>query len=796
MIVYISTTKNFIADVFENRIEDKIRDLVERKLGRNTGKSEILSWKNSMQYMHTLLAGSSVPDDACVAIEYNIPQTSKRVDFILSGRDEKGQETLVIIELKQWTEASSTEKDGVVVTMLGGRQVETPHPSYQAWSYATLLEDFNEAVRDDQIALRPCAYLHNCISVDVIQAPFYRRHIEQAPSFLKKDTAKLRAFVENFVKTGDRDDLLYRIDHGKIKPSKSLADALSNMLAGKSEFTLIDDQKVVYETALDLGEKAQSSEKQVLIVSGGPGTGKSVVAINLLVAFTNREQVVHYVSKNSAPRAVYASMLTGSMRKGRIDNLFKGSGCYTSTEPNAIDVLVVDEAHRLNEKSGFYGNEGENQTLEIIRSSKFSVFFIDEDQRVTWKDSGRKSEIRMWAARCGAYVMEMELTSQFRCSGSDGYLAWLDHNLGIRKTANTDFGDLGFDFRVFDNPHEMRRMIEEKNLEANKARIVAGYCWNWVSKKNPDEMDIIIPEHDFKMQWNLNRDGSLWIIQPDSVKEAGCIHTCQGLEVDYIGVIIGDDLKVVDDELEPDPSERARTDASLKGYGVAFRENPEEAKSKADAIIRNTYRTLMTRGQKGCYIFCTDPSAAEYFKRAVGQHVGKIPLHTSEPYPGLELRILEPEEVNPYENAVPVFDLHAAAGLFSVDQILPDPSTIDWVQLPEWIKPQADYFVTRVMGESMNRKIPNGSWCLFRFNPAGSRDGKIVLVQLQDLQDPENGKFTIKRYHSEKKVNGELWEHTRIHLSPESTHSVYDTIVLEAEDTFRFQIMGEFIAVL
>jgi uncharacterized protein len=796
MIVYHSTKKGFLEDVFDNRIEEKIEDLVLRKLNHHTGKSEILSWKNSMQYMHSLLSGCSVPDDTGVAIEYNIPHTSKRVDFILSGRDGNGQETLVIVELKQWTQATSTEKDGVVITALGGRPVETAHPSYQAWSYAALLEDFNETVRDDRIALRPCAYLHNCVSADAILAPCYSYHTEKAPSFLKQDTSKLRSFIEQYVKTGDQDTLLYRIDKGKIKPSRSLADALSNMLAGKQEFTLIDDQKVVYETALQLGAKAQAGEKQVLIVPGGPGTGKSVVAINLLVEFTNREQVVHYVSKNSAPRAVYASMLTGSMRKSRIDNLFKGSGCYTSTDANVFDALVVDEAHRLNEKSGFYGNEGENQTLEIIRSAKCSVFFIDEDQRVTWKDSGRKGEIRKWAATCGALVTEMELSSQFRCSGSDGYLSWLDHILGIRETANSDFGDLGFDFRVFDNPHELRQVIQEKNLESNKARIVAGYCWNWVSKKQPDAMDIDIPEHDFKMQWNLNRDGSLWIIQPESVNEAGCIHTCQGLEVDYIGVIIGDDFKVVDGELQTEPDNRARTDASLKGYKKALTEDAEAANAKADAIIRNTYRTLMTRGQKGCYIFCTDPDTAAYFKAALGGVVQSTPAAPPLPYPGLDLRVLDAEDVSPWENAVPVFNLYVAAGLFSEEQFIPEPGAVDWVQLPEWIQPQEGYFVTRVLGESMNRKIPNGSWCLFRLNPAGSREGKIVLVQHQGLQDPDNGRFTVKRYHSEKQANGELWQHTRIMLKPESTETLYKPIIIEPHDLDAYQVIGEFITVL
>ena len=328
MIVYASTKSGFIDDVAQNRIEDRILTHFRRQLRHSTTESEINSWKNSMQYMHNLLVHSAVPDDAGVAIEYSIPQTAKRVDFILTGQDETRRDTAVIVELKQWTDAWRTEKDGIIATILQGRKVETSHPSFQAWSYAALLEDFNEAVRKEQIQLSPCAYLHNCTVPHEINHSFYREHTDKAPSFLKSDVDKLTAFIEKFVKFGDSGQLIYRIDQGKIKPSKNLADSLLGMLQGNKEFLLVDDQKLVYETALALSNKAERGRKQVLIVEGGPGTGKSVVAINLLVELTNREKLVHYVTKNSAPRQVYQSKLTGAFKKSRIDNLFKSSGTY------------------------------------------------------------------------------------------------------------------------------------------------------------------------------------------------------------------------------------------------------------------------------------------------------------------------------------------------------------------------------------------------------------------------------------------------------------------------------------
>ena len=301
------------------------------------------------------------------------------------------------------------------------------------------------------------------------------------------------------------------------------------------------------------------------------------------------------------------------MKKSAISNLFTGSGSFHSLESNSFDVLIVDEAHRLNEKSGMFKNIGENQIKEIIKSSKLSIFFIDEDQQVTFSDIGSEEEIEKWAKLENAIVHNMALESQFRCNGSDGYLAWLDDLLGIRETANKTLDKLEYDFQVLSTPNELKELILKKNKINNKARIVAGYCWNWISKTDKSALDITLSKYNFGMQWNLDTDGSLWIQAPDSVSEAGCIHTCQGLEVDYIGVIIGDDLIVRNGIVTTNPNARAKTDKSISGYKKLLKFDANLANKKADVIIRNTYRTLMTRGMKGCYIFCTDPETQTYF---------------------------------------------------------------------------------------------------------------------------------------------------------------------------------------
>jgi hypothetical protein len=617
LIVYKSTKKSFLKDILTNDIENIILKAFEKKLHHTTSKNEIKSWKNSLIYMNTILIDEGIPDDCGIAIEYQIPQTSKRVDFIITGKDENKNEHVVIIELKQWQEAELTEKDGIVKTRFQHGFVETSHPSYQAWSYAALLKGFNETVYSENIELNPCAYLFNYIDNGVLNNEFYSTYIEKAPTFLKSDALKLREFIKKYVKYGDKSKIIYRIDNGKIKPSKSLADSMASMLKGNKEFIMIDDQKVVFETAVDLAKKSNLKNKNVLLVEGGPGTGKSVVAVNLLVELTKLGLVSQYVTKNAAPRAVYESKLTGTMKKTEITNLFTGSGAFVNTRKNTFDALIVDEAHRLNEKSGMFKNYGENQIKEIINSSKFSIFFLDEDQKVTWNDIGEKEEIIKWVKDHKVNYTKLDLKSQFRCNGEDGYLAWLDNVLQIRETANLKISNLGYDFRILDTPNELRDLIFEKNKIDNKARLVAGYCWDWISKKNKNLYDINFPEHNFKMRWNLTTDGSLWIINPKTVNEIGCIHTCQGLEVDYVGVIIGPDLIARDNKIITDPSKRAKTDSSLRGFNILYKKDPKAALRKADLIIKNTYRTLLTRGMKGCYVYFTDEETKEYFKQFI-----------------------------------------------------------------------------------------------------------------------------------------------------------------------------------
>ena len=614
MLAYLATKDQFLRDA--PTIEDEVRNEVKLKLGHNVGESEYASWRNSLgNAMYHALNTSEIPGDSGVAIEYRVNGRAFRIDFMLSGKNNSGKESLVIIELKQWTDIEFSDLSEHVRTYVGGGIKDKPHPSYQAWSYLSHLKMYNEYIYETGVEVNACAYLHNCNDQTVVNASRYEEVLREVPVFIKGQGSELRSMISSNIKEGTGTGLFERIDEAVIRPSQQLADAVGSMLKGHDEFVLLDEQKTTLEKIVKATNDSLTGQKRVLIINGGPGTGKSVISINALARLTGQRLNARYVTPNAAPRAVFESKLKKIFAKADLRSLFSGSGSFTETSAESFDALIVDEAHRLKMKSGMFKNLGENQVKEIIKSAHTSVFFIDEAQKVTWSDVGEISMIEEQAGFAGAIVERMELTSQFRCGGSDDYMAWLDETLGVHADTAHYFSLDKFDFQIFDSPVELHNVIKEKNMINNKSRVVAGYCWDWISQKKPELSDITINEFGYRATWNLTSDGSEWIISPKSVEEVGCIHTCQGLEVDYIGVIIGRDLTAIDGVLQTDPSARAKTDKSLAGYKKELKEDPVSAEIKADEIIRNTYRTLMSRGMKGCYVYFVDPATAEHFKK-------------------------------------------------------------------------------------------------------------------------------------------------------------------------------------
>ena len=784
MIVYRETKAGFVRDVFNGTIADEIDNAFIAHLGRHTSPNEKTSWKNSMMHMYKVMNTPDIPDNSEVAIEYQIPLTSKRVDFIITGNDNKNKGNIIIVELKQWESAKLSPKSAVVSTRFQHGVQEVAHPSYQAWSYAETLYNFNETIRNEGIRIHPCAFLHNYEEDDVITNSHYEDYIKKAPLFLKRDAARLQEYIKTHIKYGTKDGIVWMIENGKLKPSKQLADSLSSMLKGNQEFILLDEQKVVYETAIEMAKKAQNGEKHVLIVEGGPGTGKSVIAINLLVNLINLDIAAKYVSKNGAPRSVYTAKLTGDFRKTYIDNLFSGSGCFYNAPRNTYGALIVDEAHRLNEKSGLFSNLGENQIKEIIQAARFSIFFVDDNQRVHIKDIGSKNYIKEIAESENAIVHLTQLSSQFRCNGSDGYLSWLDNALQIRETANIRLSQEEYDFRIFSSPNELFNTIVEKNKINNKSRVVAGYCWKWKSRTDLNEYDIIFPEFNFRKQWNLNSANTPWLIGNESVNQIGCIHTCQGLELDYVGVIIGEDLRFYK-KVITDVTKRDSNDSSIKGFKRLIKESPTRAMQDIDEIIKNTYRTLMTRGMKGCYVYFCDKALENHFMSLIETKKETTPkvqeIHRIEPTVNDEVKFID---------FLPLYSIRAACGYFGDGEIIEEDG---WIRVEGLGKLNRNMYVVQAVGDSMEPIIQDGDYCVFRSNPAGSRQGKIILAQHQSKYDPDySGSYSIKTYTSKHNFDEYgNWTHEEIVLEPKN--KAYNSIIINEEDAEDFRIVGEYV---
>lgn len=615
MIIYNRTLGEFKNDVLLNMMEDILLKELRAKGLSGGSPSEVNSWNNSLHFMKDVLDDSYFSNDCQVAIEYNIPQTSKRVDFMLMGNNGEADH-VIIVELKQWAKVQKVD-DACDHSIMSDLKSHEPvaHPSYQAYSYKCLILDYCDDKHVNDKTVKPCAYLHNLGEGyrPVIEDSVYNEWTLEAPVFLKNDVLKMRNFIKQYIKLkADDDSLLYKIEEGRLRPTKSLQDALDSMLCGNEEFHMIDEQAVAYDKIMKAIKDSQKDKKKhVIIITGGPGTGKSVLAINVLArCIIDLKLNASYITKNMAPRKCYANLLAKGNAKKMINlqKAIQSPWCLPNTPFNGFDVGIYDEAHRMVKKPGGKMPYNGNDMLEdAIKAAKVSVFFVDDDQRITVKDIYDVDSIIEYAKKEKAVVHKpFELVSQFRCDGSDGYISFLNNLLELKQTANTTFEFNKLDIRVFDDPVKMRDELRELNKINNKTRMIAGYCYDWNVKKHRGDWDIILP-NGFKAKWNLEKDDH-WAVNPNSFEEVGCIHTCQGMEFDYVGVFIGKDLYYKDGHVRTNRNAISKDDGTS---GIRLSTTTDE---QADKLIRRTYKVLLTRGLKGCFIYCEDLQLAKHLK--------------------------------------------------------------------------------------------------------------------------------------------------------------------------------------
>ena len=621
MRLYSGTTEQFIDDTVQNKISEKLTIAFENYYGHRASPGEITSWTNSLQFLKNAIQASSLLNNMIV-LEYELPYSNERIDCLLFGEGLNKSENIVIIELKQWSDVEDSVIEYNIITFVGKANRMLAHPSLQVKGYYYHLKDLIQLFDDDpKINLSSCVYCHNYSKKEssTLFLPKFKQLLEEFPVFAKEDFKELGTFLKQRLASGNGLELFNRFITSNIQPSKKLIDYTKEMIRGQKVFYLMDDQIAANNTILDRAKKCSKlKNKSVIIVSGGPGTGKSVIALNAVAELLAKGQKVFHATGSAA--------FTSTVRKvvgTRPAKLFKYFNSFSNLKENEIDVLICDEAHRIRRTSvSRYTKKllrtNTPQIEELIRVAKVSIFFLDEFQIVRPEEVGSIKLIKETAQKFGADIFEFELKTQFRCSGSDGYLNWIDNTLNIRETANRTLAKTEkMEFKIFNNPKELREAIERKNKEnANSARLVAGFCWPW-SNPNPDgtlKEDIVIG--DFRATWEAKNDAAklapgipkaaFWAYDPNGVNQVGSIYTIQGFEFEYVGVIFGKDL-IYDPEIkEWVGSPENSADQALKRDKEKFLEH-----------VKNVYRTLLTRGMKGIYVYFMDQDTEDFFKSRI-----------------------------------------------------------------------------------------------------------------------------------------------------------------------------------
>lgn len=588
--------------------------------------------------------------------------------------------------------------------------------------------------------------------------------------------------------------------------TKSLAEIENSELFKYSPYKALNEDQ--YLSVIDILDGLTAKNSNRIFISGSAGTGKTILAtylMKLLVTEIDDNQFedfnddeireINYIKafKSKYPKAKIGLVIAMTSLRESLENVFKkipGLKANMVVNPSdtfklkeKYDLLIVDEAHRLrqykniswmgafrknNQKLGL--DDSGNELDWILANSKNQIFFYDTAQSVKPSDVDSKSFTKLLDEK---NTLKLELKSQMRVKGGNNYIQFVDELLNVKLNGTIKYNEEKYDLLIFDSFVDLHKELTKKEKEFGLCRMIAGYSWPWLSdpKKKPKPLSTItdIELDGLKFKWNTTLDD--WINSPNSFDEIGCIHTTQGYDLNYTAVIFGKEINYNPEKkiIEIDPK---------KYFDINGKKGISEPEVLKQYII-NIYKTIMYRGIKGTFIYAYNDNLREYLKQHISTYKKEIPF-----------RILPFDKVKPYVNSVPLVDISAAAGGFSDLQIHSD---FEWIELPFNITVKKGYFVCKVVGESMNKKIPNGSYCLFRRDEGGSRNGKIVLVESINIKDSEFGSgYTVKEYYSEKIIGDEQWSHRLITLKPSSDNSAYKDIELVDDELNSLKVVGVF----
>ncbi len=619
MQLYAGTSTDFIGEATRNGIASKLERAFLDVFHYKPAMQEVQSWQNSLFRMAIALQDGDFTDHG-VLLEYQLPLTSRRLDCMVTGHSDSGQPYSVIVELKQWSDVEESNAEDCVTTWVAGSKRDILHPSRQVGQYEEYLRDMHSVFVRGEVGLRSCAFLHNLSfnANNEIYAPRHAHVLKQYPAFAGDQQGNLIAYMGDHLRGGGGAKVLDDVLKSKFAPSKKLLEHTSQVVQDQKVYVLLDSQQVVFAKVLAEareGAKASKLKKTVVLVHGGPGTGKSVIALHLLGRLSGEGLSVMHLTGSKA--------FTENMRRVVGTRAAAQFGYFNVNKkgelpPNQFDALVLDEAHRIRESSKDRFTRpadwsGLPQIDELVHIARVSVFFIDDRQIVRPGEAGSSDLIREAAKRAGAKLIEYELDAQFRCSGSDGFINWVDNTLDVRRTANVLWKQTDpYEFRVVGSIAELERQIRERATEGS-ARLVAGFCWPWSDPKSDGSLVDDVQVGDWRMPWNAKPDAgrlgkgipksNFWASDPGGLDQVGCIYTAQGFEFDYVGIVFGLDLKYDWDQNGWVGDNKQSHDSVVKRSQDQFLE-----------LVKNTYRVLFTRGIKGCYVHFMDEGTRKFFQ--------------------------------------------------------------------------------------------------------------------------------------------------------------------------------------
>jgi len=627
MHLYSGTTIDFIADATRNTIAGKLAERFEERFRYKPPQSEVRSWQNSLARMAGVLRDVDLTDHGIV-VELQLPLSSKRLDCMITGHDASDHGSAVIVELKQWDEVSPSPVDGCVVAFTGRGLRDVLHPSDQAGGYQRYLLDTHTAFADGRIRLEACAWLHN-LAISRADAITDARHCDLLalnPSFLADTVSDFESYLDASLRGGHGVAVLEQVLRGTYRPHKRLLDHVARTIDAEPTYILLDEQKVAFNDILTRVRASRlNDQRTVFLIRGGPGTGKSVIAVNLVGELARQGYTINHATGSKA----FTETLRMVVGK-RASAVFSYYRNYATAEPDGLEVLVLDEAHRVratsdNRFTKKIERSERPQVDELIAAARTTVFFIDDMQVVRPGEVGSSALIREAAERAGAELVERELETQFRCGGSDHYVRWVANLLELERTPDVMWDPSEeFDFDVVDSPQELEALIRMRQNEGATARMAAGFCWSWSDPCADGTLENDVKLGDWTMPWNAKPDaGRLapgipkannWATDPGGVNQVGCVYTAQGFEYDYAGVIFGEDLVWRPREGwvgQPEFSKDGAVRRGLKKSDFSFTD-----------LAKHTYRVLLTRGLRGCYVYFVDKPTRDFVLSRVGAHRG------------------------------------------------------------------------------------------------------------------------------------------------------------------------------